>query len=78
MFNVKERNLNPTQGVVGLQILVGQFEEALDSLQGHFGFEYAVEHPGESIERHDQHSYKGHSGEHLQGEENSACLMSLC
>lgn len=56
-----------TQGVVRLQILVGQFEETLDSLQRHFGLQDAVEHPGECVEWDDQHTNQSQRGEHLQG-----------
>lgn len=31
-----------TLGIVGLQILIGQFKESLDSLKGHFGLQDAV------------------------------------
>lgn len=57
----------PTQGVVRLQVPVGQFEEALDSLQRHFGLQDAVEHPGERVEWDDQHSHQSQRREHLQG-----------
>lgn len=56
----------PTQSVVCLQVLVGQFEEALDSIQRHFGLQDAVEHPGERVEWDDQHSHQSQRGEHLQ------------
>lgn len=56
-----------TQGVVRLQILVGQFEETLDSLQRYFGLQDAVEHPGERVEWNDQHTNQSQRGEHLQG-----------
>ena len=55
-----------TQSVVRLQVLVGQFEEALDSFQRHFGLQDAVEHPGEGVEWDDQHSHQSQRGEHLQ------------
>ena len=56
-----------TQGVVRLQVLVGQFEEALDSLQRNFGLQDAIEHPGKRIEWDDQHSHQRQRGKHLQG-----------
>lgn len=56
-----------TQGVVRLQILIGQFEEALDPFQRHFGLQDAVEHPGEGVERDDEQPHQGDGGEHLQG-----------
>lgn len=59
----------PTQGVVRLQVPAGQFEEALDSLQRHFGLQDAVEHPGKGVEWDDQHSHQSQCGEHLQGED---------
>lgn len=55
-----------TQGVVRLQVLVGQFEETLDSFQRHFGLQDAVEHPGERVKRDDQLSHQSERGEHLQ------------
>lgn len=57
----------PTQGVVRLQVPAAQFEEALHSLQRHFGLQDAVEHPGKGVEWDDQHSHQSQCGEHLQG-----------
>lgn len=66
----------PTQGVVRLQILVGEFEEALDPVQRHFGLQDAVEDPGESVERDDQHSHQSQRGEHLQRRRQSPASES--
>lgn len=55
----------PTLGVVGLQVLIGQLEKALDSLQRHLGLQEAVELPRERVEWNDQHSHQGQRGEHL-------------
>jgi len=66
LINTQEKKHRPTQGIVCQQILVGQFQETLDSFQRHFGLQDAIEHPGESIKRNDQHPHQGKCGEHLQ------------
>lgn len=63
----KSSERRPTQGVVRLQVPVGQIEEALDPFQRHFGLQDTVEHPGEGVEWEDQHSHQSQRGEHLRG-----------
>lgn len=49
-----------------LQVLVGQLEEALDAVQGHLGLHDTAEHPGEAVERDDEHPHQSQRGEDLQ------------
>lgn len=54
-----------TWTVVGLGVMVGKVEKALNPVQGHFGLQQAVDDPGEVIEGKNEHVHQGQGREHL-------------
>lgn len=61
-----------TRAVVGLRAVAWKVEEMLDPVQGYFGFQETIDHPGEVVERKNKHAHKCQCCKHLRGGEGGA------
>lgn len=55
--------------VIGLRAVAWKIEETLDPVQGYFGFQETIDHPGEVVERKNEHAHKRQRCKHLGGSE---------
>lgn len=67
-----------TLAVVDLGVVVGEVEETLDPVQGHFSLQEAIDHPREVVERKNEHAYQCQGREYLRlREEDSEASEGL-
>ena len=58
-----------TRAVVLLRFVVWKVKETLDPVQGYFGLQEAIDHPGEVVERKNEQAHKCQCRKHLSGSE---------